>query len=80
MFMSWPVTCNPWAARWQIQFTIGKMSLNRVTCVPVVMSHTSSVTSHMRRSPAISRSEFVKYPPCLVFVMWMVLLDVRWPF
>ena len=38
------------------------LSLNIATCVPVVMSHTSSMTNHSISSPAHSKYELVSLP------------------
>ena len=49
-------------ARRSTQWTVGELSLNNATCAPFSDGHTSSITSHSRSSPAISRSEFVIDP------------------
>lgn len=67
--MSCPDTNDPHAANLQTQLTVGELSLKRAMCVPGVILHTSSITSHRKRSPAISRSEFVRCPSFLEFVL-----------
>jgi hypothetical protein len=44
------------------QWTVGELSLNKATCVPLSCGHTCSMTSQRSRSPAISKSEFVIVP------------------
>ena len=67
--MSWPATFEPRAANRWTQLTVGELSLNNAMCIPGVMLHTSSITSHRKRRPANSRSEFVRCPPFHVLVL-----------
>jgi hypothetical protein len=66
--MSCPATRDPRAAIRHTQLTVGEVSLKRATWEPGVRSHTVSITIHKKSSPANSRSEFVRCPPCLVLV------------
>ena len=57
------------------QCTVGELSLKRATCAPSRVSHTDSITSHKRISPAISRSELVMDPFGLAFEMTSCLMS-----
>ena len=53
------------ASRWT-QCTVGELSLNNAMCASFNEGQTCSMTSHSRRSPAISRSELVRVPSGLL--------------
>ncbi len=55
-------TFECFAVRRCTQCTIGELSLNSATWALVSEGHTSSITSHSKSNPAISKSEFVMVP------------------
>ena len=67
--MSCIATLECLAAMRCTQCTVGELSLNRATCDPLSCGQVSSMMSHSRRSPAISKSEFVIVPDGLAFDM-----------
>ncbi len=65
--------CSATVERFEASFVahpiVGELSLNRVRCFSSRGPHTSSMVSHRRTSPAISKSEFVMRPSGLVAVL-----------
>ena len=57
-----PLATNFSDANQSTHDTVGWLLLNTATRSPNYTSHTSSITSHSNKSPAISKSEFVNFP------------------
>ena len=64
---NFPATTELFDANRSTQDTVGWLLINTATWYPYFTLHTSSVTIHSKKSPDISKSEFVNVPVRLEF-------------